>query len=155
MATPLFFSPPRLVERVDARAARSLRELLAVAGAPCRASGRWTERRVRIVPGAAGVIEKEPGDWSPVRIGVPAGLSARDAARYAVAAMAYGLMDLVARESIRGQPWARPAPPRGRPATGTAMSNRERQRTYRARRRAEGNAGRHPRGRDDQRPQPA
>ena len=133
MSTPLFFPAPRVLERVEVRGAVPLRELLATAGVPCRASGPWTERLVRVVPGAEGT-EKEPGDWAPVRIGVPANLSRRDAARYAVAVLAYGLMDLVARESIRGQPWARPSAPRGRPRTGTASSNRERQRAHRARR---------------------
>jgi hypothetical protein len=132
MSTPIFYPTPRIVQRVDTSGAMTLRELLSLAGAPCRASGRWTERLVRIAPGIAG-IEREPGDWGAVRIGVHAGLSTRDAARYAAAAMAYGLMDLVARESLRGQPWARPAPARGRPRTGTAMTNRERQRLYRAR----------------------
>lgn len=138
MSTPLFFPPPRIVERVDTRGAHTLREVLAEAGAQCRASGAWTERLISIVPSDQCRIEKEPGDWSPVRILLPAGLSERTAARYAIAAMAYGLMDLVARQSIRGQPWARPARPRGRPSTGVARTNRERQRAYRKRQRSTG-----------------
>lgn len=133
MSTPLFFPPPRIVEHIDTRGAHTLREVLAEAGAPCRASGSWTERLISIVPHHQSRIEKEPGDWTPVRILLPAGLSARDAARYAVAAMAYGLMDLVARQSIRGQPWAKPARARGRPPTGAARTNRERQRAFRRR----------------------
>jgi hypothetical protein len=132
MRVPLYFPTPRVVERLDGRGARPLHEWLARAGLPCRASGAWIDRPVRVVPGQSG-IEREPGDWGRVRIGVPAGLSARDEARWAIAAMAYGLVDLVARESIRGQPWARPAAARGRPPSGTAKSNRERQRAYRAR----------------------
>ncbi len=133
MATPLFFPIPRVVERVATDHAQTLRQVLSDAGVPCRASGAWTERLIVLVRREAATIEKEPGDWSPVRIGVPLGLSPRDAARYAVAAMAYGLMDVVARESIRGQSWAVPAPPRGRPRLGTAKSGAERQRAYRAR----------------------
>ena len=138
MSTPLFFSAPRIVAHIDTRGAHSLRELLAEAGAPCLASGPWTERLVRIVPSGQRRIDKEPGDWTPVCVHVTAGLSGRDAARFAAAAMAYGLMDLVARQSIRGQQWAKPARPRGRPPTGAARSNRERQRAYRSRQRSTG-----------------
>jgi len=132
MSTPLFFPPARLVERIDTRNAIALRDLLSAAGLRCRASGRWTQRMIVIEPGGP-FIEREPGDWGAVRIGVPDGLTARGRTRYAVAAMAYGLMDLVARESVRGAEWARPAAPRGRPRTGCAMSNAQRQRAWRAR----------------------
>lgn len=110
MALPLFFPISRIAAaRIDPQAARPLHELLAMAGLPCRASGRCTERQVTVVAGRSLDIEKEPGDWGGVRITVPAGMPVRDAARLAVGAMAYALMDLVARESIRGQAWARPA----------------------------------------------
>jgi hypothetical protein len=132
MSTPLFFPIPRIVPVIDAGSAITLREALASAGAPCRASGRWTERLLVIDPGFEG-IEKEPGDWSTVRIGVQANHAARDQARYAVAAMAYGLMDVVARESIRGLAWALPAKPRGRRPSGAALSSAQRQRRYRVR----------------------
>ena len=99
----------------------------------CRASGRWAERRVAIDRGPELAIVTEPGDAGLVRVRVPASLTPRQAARWALSALAYGLMDLVARESIRGADWAKPAPPRGRPATGTASSNRERQRAHRRR----------------------
>ncbi|HEY7954685.1 MAG: hypothetical protein ACHQ17_10785 [Polyangia bacterium] len=145
MSIPLFLPPARIVEHLDDRRAIPLRELLAAAGVPCRATGRFTDRLVCVVPGKPGLIEREPGDWAAVRIGVPSGLSARNAARYASAVMAYGLMDLVARESLRGQLWARPTPPRGRPARGLALTGVERQRNYRARRlrrkRRKGNRG--------------
>jgi hypothetical protein len=101
---PLFFPIPR----IDPQAARPLHEPLAQAGLPCRASGRWTERRITVIAGGPLDIEKEPGDWGGVRITAPASLSAQDAARLAVGALAYRLMDLVARESIRGRAWARP-----------------------------------------------
>lgn len=134
MALPLFFPTPRIVAHIDPQAARPLHDLLVQAGVPCRASGRWTERLVTVTAGEQLDIEREPGDWGGVRITVPAGLSARGAARLAVGALAYGLMDLVARESIRGQAWARPTLPRGRPRSGMALSGRERQRIHRARR---------------------
>lgn len=132
---PLFFPAARIVKSVDVTGSVKLSELLRRAGAPCRASGRWSERLVVIAPGESG-IEREPGDWGAVRIGVPSDLGEVDAARFAASAMAYGLMDLVARESIRGAYWARPAAPRGRPPTGRALSNAERQRNFRARHKA-------------------
>jgi hypothetical protein len=137
-----FFPPARIVASLDTRGAITLRELLERAGAPCRASGRWTERPVVLVPGSAD-IEREPGDWGAVRIGVPSRMAPRAAApatsramaRHACLAMAYGLMDIVARESLRGLPWAKPAAPRGRPRSGTTMTNAQRQAAYRARHR--------------------
>jgi hypothetical protein len=133
MRMPLFFPPAKIKRRVDRRGAVPLRDLISQSGATCRASGAWVKRLVSVVRDGV-FIEKEPGDWTPVRIGVPAGLSDRDAARFAVAAMAYGVMDLVARESIRGEPWASPSMPAGRPRSGTAKSASARQRAYRARR---------------------
>lgn len=135
MSTPLFFPTPRIVKDVDVTLAITLREVLARAGIPCRASGRWTERLVVIDPAFDG-IEREAGDWGAVRIGAPAELGQRDQARHAIAALAYGLMDVVARESIRGQAWARPSRPRGRPASGAALSAAKRQRRHRARKTA-------------------
>jgi hypothetical protein len=134
MSVPLFFPPPQILEHVSSAGARTLRSLLAEAGAPCRASGPFTERPIRVIAGEPGLLQKEPGDWTVVVVGVPSGLSERDAARHAAAVLAYGLMDVVARESLRGLPWAKPAPPRGRPRRGEAVSNRERQRAHRQRR---------------------
>jgi len=137
MRPPFFIPPARVVEHLDASGSRPLREVLAEAGVVCRASGAWTERAICIVPGTPDLIEKEPGDWSPVRIGVPAGLSRRDEARYAAVVLAYGLLDLVARESIRGASWSKPTAPRGRPRRGTAKSSAARQRAHRAKARDE------------------
>ena len=110
-----------------------LRELCRRAGVPCKASGRWAERPVAVDYGNEIALVAQPGEGGIVRVCVPALLSPTEAARCALAALAYGLMDLVARESIRGAAWADPAAPRGRPVSGTAQSNRERQRAYRKR----------------------
>lgn len=134
MSIPLFFRPATIVEHLDARRGRPVRDWLARAGAPCRASGAWVERRVVVVRGAA-LVERQPGEWGNVRIGVPRGLDPRAEARLVVGALAYGIGDLVCRESLRGAPWARPRPPRGRPRSGAALSGRERQRAFRARQR--------------------
>jgi hypothetical protein len=132
---PLFFPVVHIAEHLDARGAVPLCALVERAGVRCRASGPFTERRVKITRGEP-FIEKEPGDWSVVHIQVPADLSARDVARYATAAMAYALMDIVARASICGERWATPSPPLGRPRSGRAQTNAARQRALRARQRA-------------------
>lgn len=135
MNLPLFFPPPEYVlDLSEASAdAQTLRSLCADAGVPCRASGVWTERPVVVVPGERYRIEAEAGDYGRVKIEVPAWLSLVDQKRHALGALAYGLMDLVARESLRGAAWARPANPRGRRSSGVALSTKERQRRYRAR----------------------
>jgi hypothetical protein len=79
-------------------------------------------------------ISAEPGEWSAVQIGIPKS-GKRDAARLALAVLAYAIHDVVAKQSIVGQSWARVAPPRGRIASGTAMSLAERQRRFRLRHR--------------------
>lgn len=133
MTIPLFFPPPRFKRSLPVTGAVSLRALCALAGVPCRASGDWTERSIVLERSENCSIEAEPGGWGTVRIAVPKHLKPLAAHRYALAALAFSLMDLVARESIRGQAWSRPAVPRGRPPTGMAQSNRERQRAYRRR----------------------
>jgi hypothetical protein len=133
MSTPLFFPAPRYREPLDAASAVELRALCGMAGVTCKASGRWAGRRVAIDRGSELAILAEPGGTGVVRVRVPAALSRIEAARWALSALAYGLMDIVARESIRGADWAKPAVPRGRPTTGAAWSNRERQRAYRRR----------------------
>jgi hypothetical protein len=136
MSTALLYPPPEIVASLQAKGALSLRALCALAGVPCRASGAWTERKVRLVRGTGLRIRKEPGDEGMVEIALPdvAGVRSTTAARAALGVLAYGLMDLVARESVRHADWARPAPPRGRPKTGLALPNRERQRRFRERR---------------------
>jgi hypothetical protein len=91
-------------------------------------------RQVEIVTSGEPFIEAEPGDYGKVRVGAPEKLDGQSMARYAIGAMAYALMDGVARESIRGAAWAR-ADRRGRPVrvAGSPKSNKERQRTFRAR----------------------
>lgn len=47
--------------------------------------------------------------------------------------MAYSVMDVVARESIRFGEWRKPSAPRGRPPSGKAMGVAERQRAFKMR----------------------
>jgi hypothetical protein len=136
MNVPLFFPTARLVAHIDRQEATPLREVLLVAGAQCRASGPWTQRPIVIAPGST-TVEREPGDWGAVRVGVPKAASAATAARMASLVLAYQLMDAVARESVKGLDWARVRPPVGRPRSGIASTNAERQRLSRARKAAE------------------
>ena len=133
MSLPLFFPIPRPVPQV-ASTGPTLREWCASAGVPCRATGRWTERRLAARPDEIGFIDYEPGDGS-VELGVPARFarSPQQLARYVLGAAAFALFDHVARESIRGALWARVENPRGPKFSGTALSARERQAKRRAR----------------------
>jgi hypothetical protein len=134
MSIPLFFPTVRYAPRLTlSPGATTLRALCESAGVVCKASGAWTERVVDIVTGDTLEIVAEPGDGAPVRISLPAN-DHRSAARLALAVMAYGLHDLVAKESIRGASWTRIALPRGRIPSGAALTTRERQRRFRARR---------------------
>lgn len=77
------------------------------------------------------MIQKEPGNYGKVKIIASFPRDKRKKARLALYILAYGLFDLVARESIRGSPWAKINPPAGRPRIAKAMSNAERQRRFR------------------------
>lgn len=133
MPLPAFFPVPRPVPHLSLDLGISLRELCAAAGVACRASGEWTRRLIEVSGAEAPYIEAEPLAWGRVRIGAPSGLDAQGRARYALGAMAYALMDGVARESICGAPWAsidRRGRPQGRAAP---KSNRQRQHEWRRR----------------------
>jgi hypothetical protein len=133
MALPLFFPVPKFVPTVSRAHALTLRQVCERAGVACRASGAWTLRPISIVAGDSISVTAEPGSWGAVQIEVPRGTSQQAAARLALGVLAYALMDGVARESIRGAAWAKPAPPRGRPRAGKALNIRERQRRHQAR----------------------
>ena len=128
----IFFIPPiRYVALLPTQKSRTTRELCAHAGVPCRASGAWTERRIQIAYSGTIKISAEPGDWGVVRIEVPVkGVKKRS--QMALYILAYGLHDLVAKQSIIGAAWAVVKAPRGRPSRGCALSSRDRQRRFRA-----------------------
>ena len=140
MSMPLFFPMPMPVAQLDnLDKALTLAEICQLAGVPCRASGPWTKRRVVMTSGETALILAEAAPRTGVMVQVPRHFlgghlkqnSRIKQARYVLAALAYGAMDLVARESVRGALWARPGTPRGRPRTGKALSNCERQRRFR------------------------
>jgi hypothetical protein len=141
MKIPLFFPPARLVKSIGDSGTVSLAELCELAGVRCAASGSWVGRRIRVVAtphlkGVSVVIRKEPEDYGSVEISVSDEIDIRDAARLSLGAMAYGLMDLVARQSIKNQDWTVPAMRPGRPRAIQALSGADRQRRLRAKRQA-------------------
>lgn len=112
----------------------ALRDLCERAKVVCRASGDWTLRPVRISRGERLLVVREPGGWGAVEITLPnIDPKSVKAAQMALEVMAYGEMDLVARESIKGAAWAKPVTRRGRPKSGMALSAWERQRAARQR----------------------
>lgn len=133
MSIPLYFPIPRYVARLASGSSyRPLRYWCEVAGVRCKASGAWVERPVQVLAGPVAIIaEASPGNRVAIR--GPRNADRVSLARYALGALAYALMDGVARESIRGADWARPAARVGRPRTGRARNARERQRLFRAR----------------------
>lgn len=132
MSIPFFLPLPKYVPRLDGSATHSLRTLCEAAGVPCRASGEWTERPIEILAADRMAITAEPGGYGKVRLEFPAD-SPQGVARTALAILAYGLHDLVAKQSIAGQAWSRAAPPMGRPKAARAMTPKERQKIFRAR----------------------
>ncbi len=135
MSLPAFWPTPKYLPMVPADGAIPLHELCERAGVPCRASGEWIKRPIVIARSddrdGAILVDVRHGT---VRVEVPSSWGGTDAldARYALGVLAYGIFDLVARESIKGQPWARIRRPPGPRRSGTALTNRERQRRYRA-----------------------
>jgi hypothetical protein len=144
MSNLFSFPPPRFVPRLRSRVlARQrrfwpLREVCARAGVLCRASGPWTERPIGLVAWRSAEIVAEASPRTAVLVRVPRPIWRRGPAaraRFALEALAYVLMDLVARESVRGRREFRCTHRPGRPRTGAAISNRDRQRRFRARHR--------------------
>lgn len=85
----------------------TVRRLCEMAGVSCRATGSWTDRIIVITPSDKVGVTREPGDWGTVWISVPQGLTQLEESRYALAYLAYGVFDPVARESVRGTAWSR------------------------------------------------
>lgn len=148
MSIPLFFPPVRYVkrlrlERLHPRDSHrdshgyshvmTLESLCHKAGVPCRGTGLWIQRKVKLVPGSNIDLTAEAGDWGKVQVRIPGLLKniSRKDARLAVAALAYALHDLVAKQSLLGNKWAQIKAPPGRPCHRQALTNKERQRRFR------------------------
>ena len=115
MSLPVFFPIPRYSNRLSEDGARPLSEICVLAGASCRASGMMARRLVVILPQGEGgkpSIQARATTWGVVHIRVPAQVKTeRGRARYALGALAFGLHDVAAKESIRRLKWSRAADP--------------------------------------------
>lgn len=133
MTSDLFIPPPTYIQALELKSPIiTLRELCERAGVPCKASGAFTERKLQIVVGDELKVLAEPGDWGNVKVTLKGG-SNKNLARDALKVLAYGLHDVVAKESIRGEAWAKPRARIGRPRSAKPLSNKERQRRFRER----------------------
>ena len=132
MSIPLFLPIPVYAPIAPSANAMTIRALCARAGVACKASGTWVNRPIDIVtrPNAPLSVVAAPGDWGVVRITQPETNRVK-AAQVALAVMAYAIHDVVCRQSIAGQPWAKIAMPRGRLKKARVASNAERQRKFR------------------------
>lgn len=141
---PLFYPPVRYTPRLDNQDGVSLRVLCERAGVACRASGEWIERKVSWEPvseEAPMTITAEPGYMGSVHVRLPMrqaqSVTPKTVARQLLLAMAYGVFDGVARESVRGIDWSRQLAPVGRPRSIRRQSGAERQRAWRQRQQQE------------------
>ena len=134
MSIPFFYPPVIYVRELSQKTPFTIRQLCQQAGIVCKASGSWADRLVEIVRGKDIKIVAEPGDWGKIRIEMQNDQRMQQA-RLALAVLAYGMHDLVAKQSISGHDWANLAPPRGRPKKARALSVSERQRRFREKRR--------------------
>lgn len=132
MSILLFHPPPTYLNSLKLNKFYTITDLCKRLNIPCKASGEWTERKVEIRYGSDLIIEAEPGDWGAVRITMEKS-NKRQEAQTALLVLAYGIHDLVAKESIKKLPWSRIPVPRGRIKTGKALTNSERQRLFRER----------------------
>lgn len=128
-----FIPPPVYKDNLRLVTPITIRELCALAKVPCKASGVWTERLIEVARGEFLRILAEPGSWGKVRIEVPHRKGA-DVFAVALNVLAYGLHDLVARESIKGTYLSSVKPRPGRPKLGSQRTTRQRQRDFRKRR---------------------
>lgn len=132
MSIPLFLPLPEYVPRLKLKTAVTLRQLCQLANVPLRASGPWTERQLEILTASKQRVLAEPGEFGKVKLYLKAGSKA-ERAQLALGILAYVLHDLAAKESIRGISWSRIPLRSGRPRSGKALLNKERQQRFRAR----------------------
>jgi hypothetical protein len=134
MSLPLNFPIPEYVTQLHLSTSLPLAEFCAFAGVSCKGSGLWRQRKIQAIACTVAFIQAEPGGWGSVCVGVPWAhcQSPQSMARYTLGALAYGLFDVVARESVKGQVWTK-IKALGRPRSGHALTSAERQKRYRQR----------------------
>lgn len=132
MGIPLFIPRPSIALALPAGDDVTLDELCDLAGVRCKVSGLSARRPLTMALAKEMCSVKLPGSLSPVWLGIPKGTPKRRAL-LALGALAYGVFDYAARETLRGLPESRPTRGPGRPRSKKAMSGAERQRRYRQR----------------------
>ena len=130
MKSTFFIAPTQYQKDLKLECPFTLRELCELAGVRCKATGAFTDRKVELAEGEEIRVLAEPGDWGRVKIFLKTG-SKKSMAMQALIVMAYGLHDLVAKESIRGESWVKLKAPVGRPKCTKPLLNKERQRRFR------------------------
>jgi len=110
----------------------TVKKLCATNSIQCRFEGVSSHRTIRLVKSKKPFIECTPNQ-GPVCIGTRYPVTSEAAQEYALAAMAYAVFDLAARESVRGIKKFNQIRLVGRPRSGRIKSNAERQREYRER----------------------
>jgi hypothetical protein len=103
------------------------------AGVECRVTGPAANRTVYVDLSSEPYVEREPGPFGAVAVGVQ-GKSSREQALLALGYLAYVVFDYAARESLCGRPEAAMSLPVGRPRKARALSGAERQKRWRQRR---------------------
>jgi len=102
------------------------------AGLECRVTGPAASRRVYTELADHPYIEREPGPYGSVAVGVH-GKTGSAQALLALGFLAYEVFDYAARESLRGKEEAGLVMPPGRPRKARPLSVAERQRRWRER----------------------
>lgn len=128
---PAFLPQAQIVKRVSRRGRRlTVGALCREAGIECRVTGPSAGRKIYVRQSSELCVEREPGTLGAVAMS----LDEQDEKALAVLALgilAYVVFDYVARESVRGLPEMKTAPPRGRPPKSRVLNSAERQRRWR------------------------
>jgi len=110
---PLFMPTATMVTAIDRSGATTVRKLIEDANVKVNEVPSPSNRQVvlrrddALAPGELGPLECETGPAGAVAITVSSSLTSVDAARQALAVLAYAVFDAQARAAVRGQPWTR------------------------------------------------
>lgn len=110
---PLFMPTATVVPAINCSGATTVRKLIEHAEIQVNEAPSASDRQVvlrrdgSLGPGELGPLECEAGPSGAVAITVSSSLTGVDAARQALAVLAYALFDAEARAAVRGQPWTR------------------------------------------------
>ena len=129
---PALLPQAQIVKKVSRRGRKlTVGILCREAGIVCQVTGPGAGRKVYVRQSSEPRAEREPGPLGTVAIGLDAS-DKKSLAVLALGILAYVLFDYVARESVRGRPEMKTAPPRGRPPKPRVLSGAERQRRWRS-----------------------